>query len=238
MDFTHFDARRYPTLGVRDGYGEWARTYEDTVLDEMDLRLLARAREIPWDRVRRVVDLACGTGRTAAWLRERGVAHITGVDLTPQMLERARARGAHDRLVIADVADTGLAAGEADLAIQSLADEHLAELGPLYREAARLTSPDGWFVLVGFHPFILMSGIPTHFDRAPGESVAIESWVHLFSDHVRAAHAAGWRLAELDEGLVDDAWIARKPKWARYRNRPVSFLAAWRKDAPSTGEAR
>jgi len=29
MDFAPFDTRRYPTLPVRDGYGEWAGNYED-----------------------------------------------------------------------------------------------------------------------------------------------------------------------------------------------------------------
>jgi hypothetical protein len=105
----------------------------------------------------------------------------------------------------------------------------MADLAPAYREAARLARPGGRFVLVGFHPWFLMSGIPTHFDRAPGQPVAIESHVHLFSDHVRSAHAAGWRLAELEEGVIDDAWVALKSKWEAYRDRPVSFAFAWAK---------
>jgi hypothetical protein len=84
-------------------------------------------------------------------------------------------------------------------------------------------------VLVGFHPWFLMSGMPTHFDRAPGEPVAIESHIHLFSDHVRAAHAAGWRLAEMEEGVVDDARVTVKPKWDVQRDRPVSFAFVWEK---------
>ena len=42
MDFARFDTRRYPTISVRDGYGEWAPTFETVVQDEMDLRLLER----------------------------------------------------------------------------------------------------------------------------------------------------------------------------------------------------
>ncbi len=110
-----------------------------------------------------------------------------------------------------------------------LADEHLPDLGPLYREVARVTAAGGSFVLVGYHPHFLMYGIPTHFDRADGP-VAIESYVHLLSDHVKAAHASGWTLVELEEGLVDEAWLAKKPKWARYRNHPVSFAVVWRRD--------
>ena len=55
--------------------------------------------------------------------------------------------------------------------------------------------------------------------------MAIRSYVHLFSDHVKAAHARGWRLLEMDEGLIDEAWLAKKPQWEKYRNRPVSSSA-------------
>ena len=48
MEFAPFDRRRYPTLAVRDGYREWAETYEDVVQDEMDLRLLARLESVDW----------------------------------------------------------------------------------------------------------------------------------------------------------------------------------------------
>jgi SAM-dependent methyltransferase len=116
-----------------------------------------------------------------------------------------------------------------DLVLEVLADEHLKELSPLYREAARLAAPAGVFVVVGYHPHFLMNGIPTHFDRRDGEPVAIESYVHLLSDHVKTAQRAGWTLLEMDEGVVDDAWIAKKPKWERYRFHPVSFAMVWRK---------
>jgi hypothetical protein len=132
-------------------------------------------------------------------------------------------------LVVADIRDTGLPAGGYDLVTEVLADEHLPDLRPLYAEACRLARPGGAFVLVGYHSHFLMSGIPTHFDTASGEPVAIQSHVHLLSDHVKAAHAAGWVLAELDEGVVDDEWVAKKPKWKRLFHHPVSFGMVWRK---------
>ena len=229
VDFARFDTRHYPTLGVREGYEAWADTYESTVLDLMDLRLLERLKSVDWPGVRRAVDLACGTGRCGAWLKANGVGDMDGVDFTPAMLAGARARGVYVRLLEGDVAAVDLPGGDYDLVTMLLADEHLADLAPVYREAARLAAADGRFVLVGFHPWFLMSGVPTHFDRAPGDPVAIESHVHLFADHVHAAHAVGWRLAELEEGVIDDAWITAKAKWERYRHRPVSFAFVWEK---------
>src|SRR5262249_55112725 len=156
-------------------------------------------RTVEWSALSCVLDLACGTGRIGAWLRGRCPAAVDGVDLTPEMLEVARRKGVYRSLCVADVTRTGLPDEAYDLCLQSLADELLPALRPLYREAARLTRRAGSFVLAGFHPQFLMAGIPTHFDRAPGEPVTIRSYVHLLSDHVKAAHAAGWSLLEMEE---------------------------------------
>lgn len=229
MDYSHFDQRGYPTLPVREGYSEWAATYESVVQDEMDIRLLERIETVKWDGAERVLDLACGTGRIGKWLASQGVRHIDGVDFTPAMLAQAETKGVYGRLVQGDVSATGLPPASYDLIVQALADEHLKDLAPLYQESARLARPGGAFVIVGYHPHFLMSGVPTHFNLASGEPVAVESYVHLTSDHVKAARRAGWTLSEMDEGVVDDAWLAKKPKWKRFHHHPVSFAMVWRK---------
>ncbi|HUG16677.1 MAG TPA: class I SAM-dependent methyltransferase, partial [Thermomicrobiales bacterium] len=165
MDIARFDTRRYETLPAREGYAEWAATYEDTVLDLMDLRLLDRLASVHWADAR-VADLACGTGRIGVWLRQRGVAAIDGIDLTPEMLEGARAKGVYRTLRQGDVGETGLESGAYDVVTASLVDEHLPDLRPMYREAARIVRPGGCFVLVGYHPWFMINGTPTHFDRA------------------------------------------------------------------------
>ena len=35
---------------------------------------------------------------------------------------------------------------------------------------------------------------------------------------------------EMIEGVIDDAWVARKQKWAAYRDHPVSFALVWGKE--------
>jgi ubiquinone/menaquinone biosynthesis C-methylase UbiE len=175
-----------------------------------------------------MLDLACGTGRIGEWLATRCPATtIDGIDITPEMLDVAQRKKIYRTLRLADVSNTGLTAEAYDLVIQSLADEHLAELQPLYREVARITRRRGTFVIVGFHPQFLMAGMPTHFDRAPGEPVTIRSYVHLLSDHVKTARASGWSLLEMDEGLIDEDWLRKKPKWASYFGLPISFAMVW-----------
>ena len=229
MDAELFDKRGYPLAAAAAGYGEWADSYEQTVAVGLDRPLFERLASVPWPEASPVADLACGTGRTGAWLKERGVAAVDGVDVTPAMLARAAERGVYRELRSADVAATGLAGGAYALCTMGLADEHLATLAPVYREAARLLAPGGRFVLVGYHPFFLMNGLSTHFHRASGEAVAIKSYVHLFSDHHRAGQDAGLSLIELQECVIDDAWLATKPKWRPYLNWPVSFAMVWRR---------
>ena len=230
--FSDFDTRGYRTVDVRTGYGEWVATYERTVEDAMDIALLDALKVLPWPALRRVADLACGTGRTGAWLRRHGITEIDGVDITPAMLAVARSKGIYRRLVEADLAATGLEASAYDLVTAVLVDEHLPDLRPLYREAFRLAAPAGFFVLAGLHPhFIMVSGMPTHYTSASGEPVAIDTHVHPLSDHVAAALEAGWNLAELQERLIDEAWLALKPKWRRFRGHPLAFAFAWQKPA-------
>jgi SAM-dependent methyltransferase len=226
--FSSFDARGYRTVGAREGYDRWAATYEETVEDAMDLALLTRL-EIGWASVGVAADLGCGTGRTGDWLKAQGVGEIDGVDLSPGMLDAARARGVYRTLREAEVGASGLDSGAYDLVVACLVDEHLADLGPLYAEAARLLARGGRFVLVGFHPhFIVASGMPTHFDDAEsGEPLAIETHVHLLSEQVAAGLGAGLALGALHERVIDDAWIALKPKWERFRNHPISFAFVW-----------
>jgi len=228
--FSSFDTRGYRTVSAREGYRMWSSTYEETIKKDMDLWLLDQISTVRWSEVARAADLGCGTGRTGAWLKSRGVQQVDGVDLTPEMLERAKARGVYCRLDVADVSDSGLESGAYSLAITSLVDEHLSNLRPLYLESARLTKVGGAHVLIGFHPFFIMkSGMPTHFDAPDGTPLAIETHVHLFSEHVAAAMSAGWSLAEMREQVIDDRWIAAKPQWASLKDVPVSFAAVWRR---------
>ena len=224
--FDAFDRRGYRTVDARTGYGAWAPTYEGTVQDAMDVELLD-ALPSSTSQARRSPTSAAGAGAPARGWPRTGAAAIDGADVTPEMLEMARARGVFRALVEADVADTGLPGASYDVVTTSLVDEHLADLRPLYAEAARLLRPGGTYAIVGFHPhFIMASGMPTHFDDADGEPVAIVTHVHQLSDQVAAAHAAGFRLAELRERLVRrrlgraEAEVGRPARATRWRSRP------------------
>jgi SAM-dependent methyltransferase len=227
IDAALFDRRGYPTTSAQAGYDEWADTYEASVATGLDTLLLPQLRSITWRQIETVADLGCGTGRTGAWLKARGVGAIDGVDLSRQMLAIAERKRIYRHLAEGDIAGAPLPSGAYRLCIMSLADEHLVELAPAYCTAARLLAPGGQFLLLGYHPFFLMNGLLTHFHRPNGDAVAIRSYVHLFSEHFEAGRQAGLTLIELKECVIDDDWVATKPKWQKYLNWPVSFAAVW-----------
>ena len=51
----------------------------------------------------------------------------------------------------------------------------------------------------------------------------------MLSEHVTVALDEGWTLAEMREQLIDDAWVALKPKWERFRGHPIAAAFVWRK---------
>jgi SAM-dependent methyltransferase len=227
LKYGPYDQRGYPTVNVVDGYRLWSAHYDTDVTEDLDVHLLDRLETVSW-AVDHAVDLACGTGRIGAWLGERGSRSVVGVDLTPEMVERARARGVHERVLLEDIRRTSLPDGAADLVTNVLSVEHLPELGPFYGEVARLLRPGGTAVVVGYHPHFLLNGIPTHF-KSGGAPVAIENTIHLFSDHVAAARANDLALRELLERVVNDEWVARAPGFRRHLGRPVSFALVWQR---------
>jgi len=229
MDFTPFDKRGYPIVNARLGYGEWAAHYEATVATGLDQQLLDGLAPLNSINPTIAVDLACGTGRTGVWLAQHGIRQIDGVDITAEMLKIAKTKYVYRQLHVADVAATALRPSSYELCTMVLADEHLAELKPVYREAARLLVHRGNFILVGYHPFFLMNGVPTHYHRPGGEAVTIDSHIHLFSEHFRAGAEAQLAMVDFRECVIDEQWLLSKPKWREYLNWPVSFALVWRR---------
>jgi predicted TPR repeat methyltransferase len=135
MRLSLFDKRGYATVKVRTGYQEWSAHYEATVAVGLDRPLLDQLTSPDWKTLVTAIDLGCGTGRTGVWLAQHGINQIDGVDVTPEMLEFALTKRVYRHVQIADLTATALRTANYDLCTMVLADEHLAELEPAYREA-------------------------------------------------------------------------------------------------------
>ncbi|WP_167771227.1 class I SAM-dependent DNA methyltransferase [Bradyrhizobium niftali] len=231
MDFSSHDTRGYQTVSAAAGYDEWSKFYDATVSEQLDLPLLEKSLSLKSATFRDALDLGCGTGRIGCWLKQRLIENIDGIDLSERMLEQASRKGCYRALKLADMLFSGLPSTSYDLIINSMAVEHVEDLEVYYAESSRLLKADGLLVTIGFHQYFLLNGIPTHFDRRDGSQVAIRNYIHLFSDHFTAATANDFTLAEVEEAVVDRSWIAERPAWRRYVNKPVSYMLVWRKIA-------
>jgi predicted TPR repeat methyltransferase len=94
----------------------------------------------------RVIDLGCGTGLAArAFAPVAG--KIIGIDLSPRMVERARATGLYAELDVAEIAD-GLrrqADASADLILAADVMVYVHDMTPLLAEVARVLTRGGLF---------------------------------------------------------------------------------------------
>ena len=100
----------------------------------------------------RAIDLACGEGRNAVWLAERGW-RVTGVDFSSVATEKARqleaARRVHVDWVVADLLDYRPETSGFDLVIVFYLQVPAGERTAIVRAAARAVAAGGTFLLVG-----------------------------------------------------------------------------------------
>jgi len=93
-----------------------------------------------------VLDLGCGTGLAGAVFKPLA-ARLDGVDLSPAMIEKARARGIYDALQVADLQSALAASGPRyDLILAADTLVYLGDLEPVFQAVRRRLLPDGYFL--------------------------------------------------------------------------------------------
>jgi ubiquinone/menaquinone biosynthesis C-methylase UbiE len=138
---------------TRRYYDAFAATYEDRrdgrsryhdLLDDLEVELAA-----PWARGARLLEVGCGTGLILRRLGEYA-AHAVGVDLSPGMLARARARG----LDVREGSATALPFADAsfDVAVSFKTLAHVPDLPRALAEMARVVRPGGVLIAELYNP--------------------------------------------------------------------------------------
>jgi SAM-dependent methyltransferase len=96
----------------------------------------------------RALDLACGEGRNAIWLAERGW-QVTAVDFSEVGVEKGRRRNGAVDFRVADVLEFDAGEEQYDLVIVFYLQLPADEMQRVLRKAARAVAPGGTFLLVG-----------------------------------------------------------------------------------------
>lgn len=190
---------------VQAAYDTWAASYDDSENPTRDADAAALRALLPDLTGARVLELGSGTGKNTEALA--AAAEVVCVDASPAMQARARERLGHHpqlRFVTADLRDP-LPVPDAhfDLATFDLVLEHLEDLGPPIAEAARALRPSGQLIVIELHPSRQLAGKVARFQLASGDEVRVPAHLHLTTEYLAAAEAAGLRLIELGEWASD-----------------------------------
>ena len=119
----------------------------------------------------RLLDLGCGTGTYAAGLAECGW-NVTGVDISEDMLRRARAKGI--RVIRTDAATLPFEDASFDAAVSALTHTDFDDFAGAVREVARVLERAARFVYVGVHPCFV--GPHSEFAFARGTPTLHDGW--------------------------------------------------------------
>jgi ubiquinone/menaquinone biosynthesis C-methylase UbiE len=196
------------SLDIADGYAAWSETYDvvpNPLIDEEELVLRPLLAGFPPGDA---LDVACGTGRVTQMLSELG-HQVVGIDPSEEMLDVARAKqlraafrsGWFDAALPADDASV-------DLVTCALALTHVTDLGPAFREFARVLRPGGRIVTTDVHPIATSLGGAALFRRADGSRAAATNHTHWVQSYVRAINDAGLTIEGCLEPVVDQGFTA------------------------------
>ncbi|MGA2984370.1 MAG: class I SAM-dependent methyltransferase [Terriglobia bacterium] len=186
-------------LSVQEGYERWAPTYDRDpnpllALEERQLSLMVHPLE-----GKRVLDLACGTGRWLAWLMTRGAGSGVGVDFSPAMLGAAKQKTAvRERLVQADCRAIPFANAIFDLVVCSFAVGHIPDLRSVAHEVGRVATPRADIYVSDLHPLAYGQGWQTGFHDSRG-AVEIATWPRSSQEFLAPWASAGFDCTQLVE---------------------------------------
>lgn len=186
--------RRLRVLPSRAAYALWAARYPAEAHNPlMALEQAAMLDLLPSVAGQRVLDAACGTGRYARLLAERG-AVVVGCDHSLDMLrlaDGARCGG--------DLLGLPFAAGAFDGVACALAIGHTAALELAIRELARVLRVGGWLLVSDLHPYQTLRGAERTFRGADGRHYAVEHHLHTVEATLKALTSNGLTLEALRE---------------------------------------
>jgi predicted TPR repeat methyltransferase len=137
---------------VRHLFDQFSADYDSRMLKQLAYRAPAILRELAGflglggAKRHAVLDLGCGTGLMGEAIQD-WAWRLDGIDLSPQMIEKARAKGTYDELTLADIC-TWLenAARNYDLILAADTIVYLGDLGPIFSAVGKRLNASGNFL--------------------------------------------------------------------------------------------
>lgn len=146
----------------------------------------------------RVLDVACGSGVMARRLAALG-GHVTAVDFSSALIEKARHRGQSSgkpiHYAVADATDeealAALGEGQYDAVVCTMALMDMPVIAPLYRAVRRLLRAEGRFIFATAHPAFNSSNPVFVAEIADRNGQLLESYAVKIDTYLKARPAKG-----------------------------------------------
>lgn len=174
-------------LSTLEAYELWADTYAAEPHNPlMSAEQKAMVELFPEVSGRRVLDLACGTGRYARLMAAADAAEVIAVDISPRMLRQVTA-GVR---ILAGMTELPFVKSAFDVVISGLAMSHAPELDDWMSEVARVLKPGGTLLYSDFHPEASLRGLSRCFKDTSNRIHSVSHFCHGLDAQRRAAAAA------------------------------------------------
>lgn len=201
-----------PARTSRSQFGRLAAAYRDSATHARDGALVSAASFLSDRRYGVAVDVGAGPGFSAFAVAPQ-CDRVIATDVTPEMLEQARAlraeRGApHTELVLAAAEALPFRDGSIDLVVCRTAAHHFLDADAWLAETARVLAPNGELILIDTvspddaEAAAWMHEIETRRDPSHVRNLSVDGWL-------AAARRAGLRVVQTDLSRVDLAY----PDW-------------------------
>lgn len=190
---------------IQDAYNVWADQYDTNRNRTRDVEATALRQVLHPVFFNNCLELGCGTGKNTAWLLTRA-EHITAVDFSEKMLEKARQKNYSDKVsfVQADILqDWAFAVLNYDLVVFSLVLEHVKDLEAIFEKVKAVLAPQGYVYIGELHPFKQYNGTKARYETSEGTQ-ELTCFNHHVADFIQAAFRVGFEIIDFQEHFDND----------------------------------
>ncbi|MCD9147333.1 class I SAM-dependent methyltransferase [Pseudophaeobacter flagellatus] len=200
---------------------------------------------------KRVADLGCGFGWASRWFRENGAVSVLGLDLSRNMIDRARA-DTNDAAIeyrIADLNTLELPEAAFDLVYSALTFHYVRDFGRLMRMSHRALTHGGDLVFTIEHPIFMAAAHPHWIEDEDGRktwpvngySTEGERRTNWFAEGVLKHHrtlattintliGTGFTLHRIEEFAPTPDQVAAMPELVEEMERPMMLMVSAHKN--------
>jgi len=192
-------------MSIQKAYNSWASQYDTNLNKTRDMEAIALRSNLSTISFDQCLEIGCGTGKNTIWLAEKA-KHITAVDLSEEMLAKAKEKITSDKVEFkqADITkEWSFKSGLYDLVTFSLVLEHIEDLDYIFQQVAASLQKDGYVYIGELHPFKQYGGSKARFETETGTQV-VPCFNHHLSDFMIPAKKYGFTIVDINEYFDDD----------------------------------